>query len=96
MLGTLGSVNTRVINRMLFPRGRLEGVNAGCEEPDDDHRKRGIPFLLSLGAVDPTVNASVSQCHGRDDGRRSSAPGRGVMTSTTGVAIALKGAGLGP
>ena len=64
-------------------------------EPDDNDRRREIALLLSLGAVDSTVNASISQCHGRDGGRRSSAPGRGVVASTA-VAIALQGAGLGP
>ena len=62
----------------------------------DDHRRSGIPVLLSLGAVDSTVNASVSQCHGRTDNRRNSASGCRVRTTTAVAAIALQDAGLGP
>ena len=30
-LVALGEVSTRAINRLLLPRGRLEGVDARCE-----------------------------------------------------------------
>ena len=88
LLGTLGRVNTRIINRILLPRGRLEDVNAGCDavrEPRHDHSRKGIPHFLSLGAVESTVNASVSraQGYGCDDSRRNSALGHRAMTTAT-------------